>query len=100
MDEKPKRKKYSKDFKESAVKLSYEHPRGVAGAAGDLGIADQILHQWRKAKREEVGSRRAFPGNGNARDVELAEWKRRALLAEEEREILKKALGLFTPRKK
>jgi transposase-like protein len=100
MEEKPRRKKYSKEFKESAIKLSLEHPRGVAGAAADLGLVEPMLHRWRRAKRMEAGNRPAFPGNGNARDAELAEWKRRALLAEEEREILKKALGLFTPRKK
>jgi transposase len=100
MSEVKVRKQYTKEFKESAVKLSYEHPKGVKGAAADLGIDEQALHRWRHAKRVESGNKKAFPGHGKARDEELAEWKRRALLAEEEREILKKALGLFTPRKK
>ena len=100
MNEKKPRKQYTKEFKEGAVKLSYEHPDGVAGAAKDLGIGQGELHRWRREKRSEAGSKKAFPGAGKARDEELAEWKRRALLAEEEREILKKALGLFTPKKR
>ena len=42
----------------------------------------------------------AFPGKGNARDEELAEWKRRALRAEQERDILKKTVLIFAPNMK
>jgi transposase len=89
------RKRYAKAFKEEAVRLSYTSGKTVAQQANDLGIAENQLYAWRRAARDR--GEQAFPGNGRAHDAELAEWKRRALRAEQERDVLKKALHIFTP---
>ena len=89
------RKRYTKEFKSEAVRLSLTSGKTVAQQAADLGISEAQLHAWRRSAREH-GSK-AFPGNGIAREAELAEWKRRALRAEMEREILKKTVLLFAP---
>ena len=89
------RKKYTKEFKSEAVRLSMSSGKTVKQQAQDLGITEEQLHVWRRAAREH-GSQ-AFPGNGNAREAELAEWKRRAMRAEQERDILKKTVLIFAP---
>ena len=89
------RKRYPKEFKEEAVRLSYTSGKTVAQQAADLGIQESQLYAWRRAARER--SEQVFPGNGKPRDAELTEWKRRALRAEQERDVLKKALVIFTP---
>jgi transposase len=89
------RKRYPQAFKEEAVRLSYTSGKTVAQQAVDLGIQEGQLYSWRREAREH--GQQAFPGNGTARDAELAEWKRRALRAEQEREVLKKVLTIFTP---
>jgi len=91
------RKRYPKAFKEEAVRLSYSSGKTVAQQANDLGIGENQLYAWRRAARDRDRGGQAFPGNGRARDVELAEWKRRALRAEQERDVLKKALHIFRP---
>ncbi len=82
------RKRYTKEFKSEAVRLSLTSGKTIGQQAADLGISEAQLHAWRRSAREH-GSK-AFPGNGIAREAELAEWKRRALRAEMEREIQKK----------
>jgi len=89
------RKRYPQAFKEEAVRLSYTSGKTVAQQAADLGIQEGQLYSWRREAREQ--GPHAFPGNGTSRDAELAEWKRRALRAEQERDVLKKALVIFTP---
>ena len=89
------RKRYTREFKQEAVQLSYTSGKTVAQQATDLGVTEGQLHVWRREARQGKGD--AFQGNGKARDAELVEWKRRAQRAEMERDILKKALVIFTP---
>lgn len=89
------RKRYPREFKGEAVRLSYTSGKTVAQQAADLGIQESQLYTWRREARER--GEQAFPGNGKVRDAELVEWKRRALRAEQERDVLKKALAIFTP---
>lgn len=92
------RKKYTKEFKAEAVRLSERGEKTIGQVAADLGITESQLHLWRREVRERGEG--AFPGKGNARDEELAEWKRRALRAEQERDILKKTVLIFAPNTK
>ena len=92
------RKKYTKEFKSEAVRLSEQGDKSIAQQAADLGVSESLLHVWRREARERGAQ--AFPGKGNGRDSELAEWKRRALRAELEREILKKTVLIFAPNTK
>lgn len=90
-----KRRTFSKEFKLEAVRLAQESGN-VTGTARDLGIASSALWRWKKAVEED--QEQAFPGKGNPRDRELAELRREVARLKEEREILKKAMGIFTSR--
>ncbi len=70
----------------------------MAQQAADLGISEAQLHAWRREVRER--REEAFPGKGKAGNSKLAEWKRRALRAEMERDILKKTVLIFAPNTK
>lgn len=89
------RKRYTKEFKSEAVRLSQTSGKTIKQQAEDLGISEAQMHAWRRSARHHGD--KAFPGNGIAREAEMAEWKRRALRAEMEREILKKTVLLFAP---
>ena len=57
------RKRYTKEFKEGAVRLVIEQGRSIADTSSSLGIAAWSLSRWvRDAKREGP---EAFRGNGN-----------------------------------
>ncbi|BCX04603.1 MAG: transposase [Candidatus Roseilinea sp.] len=89
--------KYTREFKEQAVELSYSSDKSVAQLAADLGIATNMLHRWRREYRDGIASngKRIFPGHGRARDEELKRLRKALHQAEMERDILKKAAAYF-----
>ncbi len=90
------RRRYDRAFKYEAVKLVTEGGRTVAEAARNLGIHANLLHKWKKQYLED--SELAFPGKGRLKPPEEAMRKLQRELADvrEERDILKKALAIFS----
>jgi len=89
-----KKKEYTKDFKENAVKLSHEI--GGAQAARQLGISKGLIYRWRKERRDDGNE--AFRGKGRmkAEQAEIARLRRELANIQEENEILKKAITIFS----
>jgi transposase len=89
LTEPQKRRSYTKEFKQEAVRLAGEI--GARRAAADLGIHATMLRDWARASRREGAD--AFRGQGNrtAVDAELARMRREISVLKQEREILKKA---------
>ena len=87
------RRKFSKEFKTEAVRLSKEH--GVSATAERLGIGPDSISRWKK-RLEEDGSE-AFRGNGNrtALEEENRQLRLEVKRLKEEAEILKKASAYF-----
>ena len=89
-----KRRSYSDEFKEEAVRLG--ETRGYAEAGRDLGIGSGQIRRWQKQLEENETP--PFPGKGNPKDEELIALRRKLRRSEEEVAILKKAVGIFTQR--
>jgi transposase len=89
------RKQYTKEFKQSAVRLVTEQGRSISDAATSLAIPAWSLSRWVRAAKED--SQEAFRGNGNrtTQEQEIVELRRRVKQLEEEKEILKKAAAYF-----
>jgi len=88
----PTRKPYARDFKVEAVKLVTEQGLPRKQVARDLGVDLTTLRRW--IAEFEADGERAFPGQGHARDEELARLRRENELLCQERDILKKAIGI------
>jgi len=95
-----KRRRYDKQFKIDAVRLITENGRRASEVARDLGIHVNLLYLWKKQLVEDPQD--AFPGHGKLKpaDEELRQLKRKLADVEEERDILKKALAIFSKRPK
>jgi transposase len=89
------RRKYTPEFKQQAVKLTYTSHKSVQQIADDLGIAANMLHRWRRQFQASGDGVVAFPGSGHARDEELQSLRKALRQAELERDILKKAVAFF-----
>ena len=90
-----KRRTYSKEFKEESVQYLLSHPeRTITAVAESLGIRRDILNRWKQEKINH--EEKSFPGKGNPRDEELFKLKRELADTKEERDILKKALAIFS----
>ena len=80
-----------------AYDLVQSSGRSVAEVAKDLGIDRGLLDRWRREQREaEGGSRKAFTGQGNPRDEELARLQKENADLRETNEILKKSVAIFS----
>jgi transposase len=87
---------YTREFKLEAVRLSESSEKTVAQIARDLGVPERVLYRWRHELREQ--REQAFPGKGHQSELEEENRRlRRELdLLKQEREILKKAVGIFS----
>ena len=87
-----KKKRFDREFKISAVKMVTEGGHKAAEVARSLGIQQNQLYNWKK-KFSDNGDK-AFPGKGHL--SELAALRRKLRDVEMERDILKKAVGIFS----
>ena len=100
MAERRGRRTYTREFKEDAVRLVTDSRVPVSQAALDLGIHENTIYKWMRQYREDPGG--AFPGKGRLKpeDEELRRLQRENEVLKEERDILKKALAIFSKRRR
>ena len=96
------RRTYTEEFKRDAVELSLNSDKSVKEIAKDLGINYGNFTRWHREYRNK--GKNAFPGNGNQK-LTLEQQKIKELEDELretklERDILKKAVGIFSKKPK
>jgi len=91
-----KRKTYSREFKLEAVRLSRTSGRKIRELEQELGIGSGCLSHWRQQLANEGEG--AFPGRGNlsSEKERMRELEREVEILRQERDILKKAVAIFT----
>ena len=94
----PQRKRYTKQFKEEALRLVSQEGVSLPQVAQDLGLDERMLRRWRKDV-ERLGSK-AFRGQGYACDEELARLKRELGRVKRERDFLRDAAAYFAKESK
>ena len=91
------RRHYDKEFKLMAVELCHSGKRSKE-VAGELGIREDLVNRWKR----EYGQYRegSFSGHGVANmtseQKEIARLKKELREAQIERDILKKAVSIFS----
>ncbi len=93
-----KRRKYDSEFKQNAISLANEPGRTTNGVEKSLGISQGLIGRWRK-QLENQGEL-AFPGKGiealTSEQKQIKELTKKLKDTEMERDILKKAVGIFS----
>jgi transposase len=87
---------FTREFKMEAVRLLQASQKTQTQIARDLGIADSTLHHWCQQFAEQ--GEQAFPGSGHQspQEEEIRQLKRENELLRQERDVLKKAIGIFS----
>lgn len=96
MEESKNRRVYDREFKKEAVRLVEENGRSISEVSEELGITGGLLHKWKKQLSDDPKS--SFPGKGHlkAEEEELRKLRKELADIREERDILKKAVSIFS----
>ena len=91
-----RRRLFDKDFKINAVRLILNKSKKISALSRELGINAATLHMWKNQYLKD--SETSFPGKGHQTPVEeeLKKLRQENKVLQEERDILKKALGIFS----
>ncbi|MGZ5486823.1 MAG: transposase [Nitrososphaeraceae archaeon] len=87
-----RRKKFSDEYKQDVIRMLEEKEIPIKKLASDMGIGVDLLYSWRrkygKDKQNNIGKEDS--------SAEVKKLLRRLKEVEEERDILKKAMAIFT----
>jgi len=93
-----KRTTYDREFKLKAVDLSFSREESVLDLANELNIPSRLLYRWRSQYSKEKN--KSFPGHGkqllSKEEKKIAELEKKVRELGLERDILKKAVGIFS----
>lgn len=87
------RRKFDKEFKLMTVELSKSRAN-LNELAKELGIRVELLYRWRNELLDKGAG--SFPGKHTPEEAEIARLKKQLRDAEMERDILKKAISIFS----
>ena len=90
------RRTYDKEFKREAVRLVLEEGRSASEVERNLGIGRSTVARWIREFKEDPEY--AFPGKGRLKepDEEVRNLRRELERVKRERDILKKAITIFS----
>jgi len=96
MGKKKTRKSYTKQYKLDVIQQSYQR-ENISKLASELGLAPELIYKWRAAYG--AGSADSFPGKGVEKltpdQKKVRELEAQLAETRMERDILKKAIGIF-----
>lgn len=91
-----KNKKYAEEFKREVLEMAAKPDVSVAQIERDLGITPGLIYKWRERYRvDEIGGD-LKPSAEREAEAEIRRLKRELEIAKQERDILKKAIQVFS----
>jgi transposase len=100
MSEHKEKRRYTREFKLEAVRLYKANEKSMREIEQELGITPYLLSKWVQQFREQEVA--VFPGKGKLpeKDAELQRLRREVEILRQERDILKKAVVIFSEPKR
>jgi len=91
-----RRRTYDKEFKREAVRLVLEEGHSARSVEQKLGTGQGVVYSWVHQFTDDL--EHAFPGKGNLKppDKELHDLRKELERVKRERDILKKAVAIFS----
>lgn len=93
--ERKTRKSYSEEYKIDVIRMIEERQSDIKEIAKDMGVRRDLLYAWR---RKYGKTKKESPEVKNL--LEIKKLQKRLSEVEEERDILKKAVAIFTQQPK
>ena len=94
-----KKRKYTEEFKAEALQLLRSTNRSAKSIEEELGITQGLLSKWRRMDEyEKAGT--GYEPVGETQEAKIKRLEREVSILRREREILKKAVAIFSNPKK
>jgi len=87
-------KKYTDEFKREVLAMAAEGSRSVAQLERDLDITPGLVYKWQQ--RYRVNGETLQASDERAEQAELRQLRRELEIVKQERDILKKAIQVFS----
>ena len=87
-------RKYSDEFKREVLGMAAEGNRSVAQLERELDITPGLIYKWQQ--RYRVADETLQPSEQRAEQAELRRLRRELEIVKQERDILKKAIRVFS----
>ena len=87
---------YDNQFIQDAINLVETKGKSVSGVANSLKIPTTTLHQWIKKSQKNPDYYSSRPSKHTNAEMEILELKRQLADSNLERDILKKAVAIFS----
>lgn len=91
-----KNKRYTEEFKRDVLEMAAQEDVSVAQLSRDLGIAPSLIYKWRERYQVDGANGELTPSTQRESEAEIRRLKRELAIAREERDILKKAIQVFS----
>lgn len=87
---------YSQEFKLEALSLLESSGKSVAQLERELGITTGLLPKWKQRYKVDKSQHSLEPSDLAAAQAELRRVRRELAIVSQERDILKKAIAIFS----
>ncbi len=90
------KRNYSPEFKREAIQLWQSSGKSATAIESELGITHGLLSRWKR--KQDTNGQNAFPGKGRLLPVqeEMRQLEKENAILRQERDILKKAVAIFS----
>jgi transposase len=85
---------HTEAFRRETVQLLETSGKAVSELAGELGISQKSLYRWRR--QYDMASPASTSAQPDERDAEIKRLRRELEIMRQERDILKKAISIFS----
>ena len=89
-----KKKRYTEEFKREVLELAAGDAVSIAQLERDLGITPGLIYKWRERYRVDDGELK--PSAEREAEAEIRRLQRELAVVKQERDILKKAIQVFS----
>lgn len=85
-----RRRRYDADFKANVLEM-HKNGRSISSLSDSFGISENLIYRWKKEAKKML-----FPPSSIGEREEIEQLRKQLKEVERERDILKKALSIFS----
>ncbi len=91
-----RRKQYTEEFRREVLRLAEDTEKPIRELEKDLGLLQGLIRQWQQRYRADEATATLQPSSEGEAEAEIRRLKRELEIVTQERDILKKAIQVFS----